>query len=199
MSLVRCTAAAFAGMAIAAAPLAAQNHNRALIVGVYGGGYTHVNNVNATGQADAHFRRGYNLGLTGGVEISKLVSVHADFTYARAQGLGAWSLDGVDVDRYFYGAHVELGYPLAAGLEGYAFAGGGAVTIDPLKNATFGSFTTGAGMGGLGMFYTIPRSDLMVMLEGKSLVYRWDRGGFNRTLWDVTYSVGLAYRMPVMF
>jgi hypothetical protein len=163
---------------------------------VFGGGYTHVNNLNTAGFPDAHFRAGYNLGLTAGIQVSKLVSLHGDFTFAKSQGLGAWTLSGIDVDRYFFGGHVELGYPMAAGQQGYAFAGGGAVRIDPLQNAPMGSFTTGAGTGGIGIFYSIPRTDLNIMLEGKSLVYKWDRAGFNRTLWDVTYSVGLAYRMP---
>jgi hypothetical protein len=196
MSLVHRTAAALAGIALVAAPLVAQNPNRALVIGAFGGGYTHVNNLNTAGYPDAHFRAGYNVGLTVGIQLSHLVALHSDFTFARSQGLGTWSLAGVDVDRYFYGAHVELGYPMARGLKGYAFAGGGAVRIDPLASANIGSFTTGAGMGGLGVFYTIPRSNFDIMVEGKSLVYKWDRAGFNRTLWDVTYSAGLAYRLP---
>jgi hypothetical protein len=33
--------------------------------------------------------------------------------------------------------------------------------------------------------------------EGKTLVYQWNRVGYDKTLWDVTYSVGLSYRLPL--
>jgi hypothetical protein len=49
-------------------------------------------------------------------------------------------------------------------------------------------------MFGLGFRYQIPRSPIELLMEGKSLGYKWEASGFSRTQWDLTYSAGLAYR-----
>lgn len=190
-------AVAMAGAALlAAGALAAQQPHHALVVGGFGGGYTHLNNLSQPGFATADFRPGFNAGLTAGVELNKLVAVHLDLTYARSKGEGNWTGAGATFDHWFMGGHVELNYPMAPNLKGFAFGGGGAVRIDPSAGAGFGSFTTLAGQGGLGMLYAISGTPMSLMLEGKTLVYSWDRGGFNRTVWDATYSAGLMFRVP---
>jgi hypothetical protein len=191
----RIMALAGAGL-LAAGALAAQQPKHALVVGGFGGGYTHFNNLSQPGFATADFKPGFNAGLTAGVELSKLVALHVDLTYARSTGRGSWTGAGKTIDHWFMGAHAELALPMAPNLQWFVFGGGGAVRIDPSAGAGFGSFTTPAGQGGMGVLYAIPRTPMSLMLEGKTLVYGWDRAGYNRTVWDATYSAGLMFRIP---
>lgn len=195
MSTVRRAVAMTCAALLAAATLAAQESPHAIVVGGFGGGYTHFNNLSQPGFTNADFKPGWNAGLTAGVEVTKLVALHLDLTYARSIGRGNWTGAGRTIDHWFMGAHAELNYPMAPNLKGFAFAGGGAVRIDA-AGAGFASFTTPAGQGGIGVLYAIPRSEVSLMLEGKTLVYSWDRAGFNRTMWDGTYSLGVLYRVP---
>lgn len=210
----RLAAVAVAAM-FAAAPLAAQ-FERSTVVGVYAGDYSHMVDFNAAGTA--RFMPGYDLGATAGVQLNRYVALHGDFTFHGCDAQGNASFAGKNFDLLFYGAHVELGYPLVGGVTPYVFFGGGAVTIHELGSAApLGSFTKPAGMIGVGFFYPI-FGPVELFGEAKNLVYRWDRGGpapfpwsytttggqtynvalntgrFDRTLWDATYTFGLSYR-----
>jgi opacity protein-like surface antigen len=207
---------------IAAAPLAAQvdRPDRFVVIGLYSGGYDHLWNLNdaGNGRGTADFTPGHSYGSTVGVQLNRYVGLHGDFTFAQNRAEGDESFAGRRFNRFFYGAHVELGYPLAGGVTPYLFLGGGAVTVDELgQDATISPFTKPAAMFGLGFFYPIA-GRFEVFAEGKDLVYRWDRGGFapipwyftttggqmyqlnvstgnfDRTQWDLTYTFGLSYR-----
>jgi opacity protein-like surface antigen len=213
----RLAAAALAAM-FAAAPLAAQS-DRSIVVGVYGGDYSHMEDFNAAGTA--RFMPGYDVGATAGVQFNRYVAVHGDFTFHGCDAQGNASFAGKNFDLFFYGAHVELGYPIPGGVTPYVFFGGGAATIRELGSAApLGSFTKPAGMFGAGFFYPI-FGPVELFGEVKNLVYRWDRGGppsmpwsftttggqtyglafdtghFNRTQWDATYTFGLSYRFKM--
>src|SRR5690349_12906019 len=112
-----------AAVFFAAAPLSAQ---RSIVLNVNGGGYEHLVNLNSSGAPTADFNAGYNFGLSGGVELTKFLAVHGDFTFAHAQARGASSFAGADIHRLFYGAHIEARVPLESGWTPFAFAGGGA-------------------------------------------------------------------------
>lgn len=192
MSFVRRAVVAGLGIALVAAA-AATAQQRAFVVGAYGGGYAHFANLSQS----ADFKPGYNLGGTVGIQLNNLVSLHGDVTFARSRARGLMPFAGADVDRLFYGAHMELAYEMLAGLKGYAFAGGGMVRIDQAAPERFTPFSKPAGMLGLGMFINVPRTELDIMVEGKTLVYKFDRAGFDTNLWDLTYGIGLAYRIPL--
>lgn len=212
-------AAALAAM-VTSMPLAAQT-SRAIMLGVYGGGYDHLLNLNDAGgtHGTADFTPGHSFGTTLGVQLNRYVALHGDFTYARNRAAGDESFAGGTFDRFFYGAHIEMGYPLPGGLTPYLFVGGGAVTIDELgSNATISPFTKPAAMLGTGFFYPIA-GRFEIFAEGKQLIYKWDRGDFapipgdvmtsegqvyhvsistgrlERTQWDMTYTLGVSYRL----
>jgi opacity protein-like surface antigen len=191
MSYRPVTGALVATLALAA-PLAAQ---RAVVLNVNGGGYEHFINLNSAGAPIADFKPGYNLGASAGIELTRYVALHGDFTFARAQARGASAFAGADINRWFYGAHLEARYPLGAGWTPFAFAGGGAVTVEQANGTGLATFTNPAGMFGAGLGFLIPGAPVEIFAEGKGLVYKWDEMGFNRTQADVTYSVGLAYRI----
>jgi opacity protein-like surface antigen len=193
MSIGRFTTAALAA-SLCAAPLGAQ---RAVVFNLNGGGYNHFANLNAKGAPTADFKPGYNFGASVGVQFTDYIGLHGDFTFAHAQARGAESFAGADIHRLFYGAHLELRYPFQNGVTPFAFAGGGAVTVDQAHNNQVPRFTKPAAMLGAGLGYALPRSNLEIFGEAKTLGYRWNRMGFDKTLWDVTYSVGLAYRLPL--
>lgn len=220
----RFAAAAVAAMC-AAATLGAQTEpkdrfNQSVVIGMYGGGYDHLLNLNDAGAAHgtADFTPGHSYGATLGVHLNRYVALHGDFTFAQNRAQGDESFAGRRFNRFFYGAHIEVGYPLPGGVTPYLFLGGGAVTIDELgSNATISPFTKPAAMFGAGFFYPIV-GHFELFAEGKQLVYNWDRGGFaplpsyitttggqtfrvdvstgsfNRTQWDLTYTFGVSYR-----
>ena len=178
-----------------AASLSAQANGRAVVFQAFAGGATHLRNLNAAGPV-AHFEPGYNIGGAIGVQVSDYFGVHADFTYTRNVARGSSNFTGSNIDRYFYGAHVELSYPTENRFAPFAFAGGGAVTVHQAGVAAIlPNFTKPAAMFGAGFRYQVGDMPIELLVEGKSLVYKWDRGGFARTQWDVSYSAGLAYRL----
>lgn len=184
----------FVALAVGATPLAAQ---QSLVFNLNGGGYGHLANLNATGAPTADFKPGYNFGASVGYQVNQFLGFHGDFTFAHATARGASSFSGGDIHRAFYGVHAELRYPFESGVTPFAFAGAGAVTVDQARGSTVPRFTRTAGMLGAGIGYAIPNSRIEIFGEGKTLVYRWNEAGFNKTLWDLTYSMGVAYHLPL--
>jgi opacity protein-like surface antigen len=182
-------------LAALAVPAAAQQ--RSLIFSVYGGGADHLADLRSS--PPVWFMPGYNVGASVGLELNRYIAVHTDFTFTRNPTKGSSSFAGADVNRFFYGAHLEARYPLSIGLDPFVFGGAGAVSVDQLGLDQFKPFTRPALMYGGGVFYGIPRSRVEVFGEVKGLTYRWNAAGFRRTMFDVTYSVGASYRLPVDF
>jgi hypothetical protein len=133
--------------ALCATALAAQD--RALIVSVYGGGADHLADLRPS--PPAWFTPGYNLGASVGIQLNQYFAVHGDFTFTRnpLRG-GLQTIAGGDVNRFFYGAHLEARYPFTNGLAPFLFAGLGAVSIDQLGVDRFAPFTRPAAMYGGG-------------------------------------------------
>jgi opacity protein-like surface antigen len=192
--VARIVASALACLMVTA-PLAAQD--RTLVLSLYGGGADHLADLQSSPQV--WFMPGYNLGVSLGVQLNQYFAVHGDFTYTRNPSRGATLFAGSDVNRFFYGAHVEGRYPFTNGFAPFAFAGLGAVSVDQLGVDRFEPFTRPAVMYGGGLFYAIPRSRIEVFGEIKGLTYRWNAAGFHRTMFDVTYAAGASYRLPYSF
>jgi hypothetical protein len=171
--------------------------DRAVVVSIYGGGADHLADLRST--PAAYFMPGYNLGASIGLQLNQYFAVHGDFTFTRNPARGASSFAGSDVNRYFYGAHLEGRYPFSMGLAPFLFAGVGAVSVDQLGIDQFKPFTRPAVMYGGGLFYAFPQSRVEVFGELKGLTYQWNTPGFRRTMFDVTYSVGASYRLPISF
>jgi len=180
----------------AAASLAAQENGRAIVFQAFGGGASHLRNLNSVGTT-ADFKLGFNVGGAVGVELNDYVALHGDFTWTRNEARGAATFAGTNFDRFFYGGHVELSLPNSErGVNPFLFGGGGAVTVHQAGSAAvLANFTKPAAMFGLGVRYLVPRTPVELLIEGKSLVYKWEAGGFSRTQWDLSYSAGLAYRL----
>jgi opacity protein-like surface antigen len=186
-----------AALFVVATPLVAQQRTHTVILSVYGGGADHLADLQSS--PPVWFMPGYDLGASVGLELNRYFAVHGDFTYTRNPTQGRSMFAGSDVNRFFYGAHLEARYPLSIGFSPFAFAGVGAVSIDQLGVDQFDPFTKPAGMVGGGVFYSLPRSRVEVFGEVKGLTYKWDRAGFDRQMFDVTYSIGASYRLPVKF
>jgi len=191
--LSRIAAASAAAILLATTPLHAQQ--RTLIVSLYGGAADHLADL-APG-APVWFMPGYAVGASVGVQVTRMLAVHGDFTYTRNSTEGATAFAGQSVNRFFYGAHAELRYPMAAGVAPFVFAGAGAVSIDQLGVDTFRPTTRPAVMYGGGVFYTIPRSRFEVFGEIKGLTYRWNMAGFHRNMVDVTFTGGVSLAWPI--
>lgn len=188
-------AALTAVMALLAVPAGAQQ--RSLIFSIYGGGADHLADLRSS--PPVWFMPGYNMGASVGLELNRYIAVHTDFTFTRNPTRGSTSFAGADVNRFYYGAHLEGRYPLSIGVAPFVFGGVGAVSVDQMGLDQFKPFTRPALMYGGGLFLPIPRSRIEAFGEVKGLTYRWNVAGFHRTMIDVTYSIGASYRLPVNF
>jgi hypothetical protein len=178
-----------AALLLAAAPLAAQG--REIVVQLYGGGADHLADLQKS--PPAWFMPGYSVGGSVGVQLDNNIGIHGDFTYTRNPVEGTGVIAGRDVNRFFYGVHAEFRYPMRQWTP-FTFAGVGAVSIDQIGLDTFKPTTRPAAMFGAGVFYMIPASRMEVLGEVKGLTYNWNMAGFHRTMLDVTYAMGIAYR-----
>lgn len=189
----------FAALATVMMALAvpARAQQRSLIFSIYGGGADHLADLRSS--PPVWFMPGYDVGASVGLQLNRYFAVHTDFTFTRNPTRGSSSFAGADVNRFYYGAHLEGRYPLAIGLSPFVFAGAGAVSVDQMGLDQFAPFTRPALMYGGGVFYSLPRSRIELFGELKGLTYKWNAAGFNRTMFDVTYSAGASYRLPIDF
>jgi hypothetical protein len=185
-------------------PASAQD--RAVTFAVRGGGFNGLRSLDHGGDVSipetADFKKvGYNVGGTVGVDLHRYVGVRGDFTFARNE-LQLNDVDtGSELSRFFYDAAVRVQYPTAIGLRPYVFVGGGAVTLHPVGTEDADQ-TKPAGTAGLGVNYTIPGSNFGILVEGKGWLYELSELGgnlasYDRTQFDVTWSAGLSYRIPI--
>jgi hypothetical protein len=188
---IRIVATALA-LTVAAAPLGAQQ--RDLVLKIYGGGADHLADLQSA--PTVWQMPGYNLGASVGIQLSRRFAVYGDFTYTRNPSQGSSSFAGSDINHFYYGALLEARYPLGQWAP-FAFVGVGGVSVDILGPDQFEPFTKPAAMLGGGVSFGLPGTRLGAFGQVKGITYKWDRGGFDRQLFDVTYSLGLSYRPPV--
>lgn len=186
---------------VAAVPGAAQDH--AVTVFARGGGFSALTNLdNANPSSD--FKTGYNVGGGVSVDLYRYVAVRGDFTFARARFRNAGVETNDHFNKFFYTGAIQLQYPTASGFMPYVFVGGGGVTIKEKESPTGVNVdkTKGAGVGGIGFSYTIPRTHFAVFAEGIGYLYKINGlsgtlAGFDKTQFDAGYSGGISYRIPL--
>lgn len=177
----------------------ASAQEKGVTLSVRGGGFNSLTDLDDAGTAD--FKKvGYNLGGSVGVDLHRYVGLRGDFTFGRNELREDEVETGSKLNRFFYDAAVQLQYPTASGWRPYLFVGAGAVTLHPVGTSDADE-TKFAGMGGLGVSWTIPGSGVGVFVEGKSWLYKLaglggDLAGFDKTQFDVAWSAGLSYRLP---
>jgi opacity protein-like surface antigen len=180
-------------LALAQAPAAPTETWPQATVFINGGGASPLTNLNETGTAD--LKTGWALGGGAGVQLNQYFAIRGVFDFARNKGsAGSTAYAGQRFNHYFYGADVQLRYPTAGGFAPYILAGAGAVTIDNKDDPTFDKFTKFAGKAGLGVEYVFPGNGLGAFAQGASYIYKYDRGGFDKTQADVLWTGGLSYR-----
>jgi opacity protein-like surface antigen len=194
----------FAGLTLSlafATPGASQSPDHQVILYGRGGGYSALASLDDPGTADT--KTGFNAGGGVAVQVHRYVVLRGDFTYARDElRLGATPTSRVDtgehLNRYYYGAAIQLQYPFRGGFTPYILAGGGAVTIDQENGP---SKTKGQGTAGLGFSYTIPHTRWAIFGEGLGYLSKVSRiggalAGFDKTQFDIAWSGGLSYAIP---
>jgi opacity protein-like surface antigen len=179
--------------AVASAQSPTYNDNRpSLVFFANGGGYSPLTNLNSSGTASLN--TGWSIGGGAGIQLNRFVAVRGTFDYGRDKGdVGSTAFAGERLKHYFYGGDVQLRYPTLSGFAPYLLAGAGAVTVDGRNIPTLGRFTRFAGKAGLGVEYNLP-SGLGLFVQGTSYIYKFDRGGFDKTQADVLWNAGLSYR-----
>jgi len=158
-----------------------------------GGGASPLSNLNDFGTDD--LKTGWTLGGGVGVQLSQYLAVRGvfDFTRNRADATSI-AFPGQRFNHYFYGADAQVRYPTGSGFAPYVLAGVGAVTIDNKDDPAFDTFTKLAGKGGIGVEYSFGRHGAGVFAQGVSYFYKFDRGPFDQTQFDVVWALGLSYR-----
>jgi len=159
-----------------------------------GGGNSALTDLNDAGTSS--LKTGWTAGGGAGVQLNRYVALRGTFDFAQAKGDNGTAIAGQQLNRYFYGGDLQLRYPTESGLAPYVLLGAGAVTIDNPDNAAFNRFTKFAGKGGLGVEYTLPRSNFGLYAQAASYVYKFDRNGFDKTQADLLWTGGLSYRLP---
>jgi opacity protein-like surface antigen len=159
-----------------------------------GGGNNSLTDLNDAGTTS--LKTGWTAGGGAGVQINRYVALRGTFDFSQAKGDNGTSISGQQLNHYFYGGDLQLRYPTASGLAPYVLLGAGAVTIDNPDNAAFNRFTKFAGKGGVGLEYTIPRSNFGLYAQASSYVYKFDQNGFDKTQADLLWTGGLSYRLP---
>jgi opacity protein-like surface antigen len=165
-----------------------------LVAFANGGGNSSLTDLNDAGTAS--LKTGWTAGGGLGVQLNHYVAVRGTFDFAKADGESATPFTGQSLNHYFYGGDVQLRYPTSNGFAPYLLLGAGAVTIDNPDNVGFDRFTKFAGKGGLGLEYTLPRSDFGIYVQANSYVYNFDRNGFDKTQADLLWTGGVSYRLP---
>lgn len=180
-----------------ASPAAAQS--RGLVFFAHGGGFSPLENLNATGTAD--IKTGFNVGGGLAIDLHKYVALRGDFDVARGELRLGGAQTGIHLNKYFYGGALQLQYPTSGGITPYVFGGGGAVTIHE-QNTNGQDKTRAAGTFGAGIRYSLPHSGFGIFAEGAGWVYKHrnvpgSTAGFDKTQVDALYSAGLSYRLGV--
>jgi opacity protein-like surface antigen len=159
-----------------------------------GGGNSSLTDLDDAGTSS--LKTGWTAGGGAGVQLNRYVALRGTFDFAQADGESGTSIAGQTLNHYFYGGDLQLRYPTTSGLAPYVLLGAGAVTIDNPDNASFNRFTKFAGKGGLGVEYTLPRSNFGLYAQASSYVYQFDQNGFDKTQADLLWTGGLSYRLP---
>lgn len=188
-------------LALSAAAISpAAGQDRAVTVSARGGGFNSLTDLDEAGSR-SFGSTGYSVGGGLGVELHRFVAVRGDFTYARNELQQDGAGTGTDLNRFFYDAALQLQYPTLSGLMPYVFAGGGAVTLHEVGTSGQNK-TKVTGTFGLGLNYTVPRSDIGFFVEGRSWLYKPSDAsgalaGVDKTQYEVTWTGGVSYRLPL--
>jgi opacity protein-like surface antigen len=149
---------------------------------------------------------GYSFGGGLGIQVSRVMTLRASYTYGNAQTNpdSISPLASTDFERHYYGADLQFRAANDSGFMPYLFIGGGAVTVSPDTSDVISgpggvvftneSFTKPAGRGGLGFEFQVPNSGFGVFAEGAGWVYEFDRFGFDQTQFDINWGGGITYR-----
>jgi hypothetical protein len=204
MSNIIRTAGAMALAVTLATPALAQYRTvtspdaRLFFMSVGGGGLSSTRDLDDV--SNTKFKTGFNVSGSIGTRLYRYLAVRGEVTYGRNALRTNGAETGVDLNKLFYGAALQLQYPFVSGVTPYAFVGGGGITLNP-SGSSGSNKTTGAGLVGLGLEYPIRGTGLGIFAQSSGLYYKISDmngplTGFDRNQFDVTYTGGLTYRIP---
>ena len=197
---IRATGSVVAMLAIST-PLVGQQ--RSISFFVHGGGYTPL--VTVESSPSVKFNTGFNVGGGATFELTEIWAIRGDFTFARNTGTDDRdtlpTINGT-FNHFVYGLDIVFRVPLRGQFIPYVSAGGGFTTIDPdltdKVEGTFGHFfTKPTGRVGAGATFAPKNSNVEIILDVTGLVYRFDEIELNTTQFDLIYSLGFGYRLPL--
>jgi opacity protein-like surface antigen len=199
--MCRATIAVFVTASIIAAPAAAQQNSVSFFV--HGGGYTPLASFQSN--PTVKFNTGFQVGGGVGVTLTDMWTIRGDFSFARNDGTdGRDTLPTINghFNHFIYGLDVIFRIPVGGQVVPYISAGGGAITIDPdltdKVEGTYGHyFTKATGRVGIGAQFSPEGSPFGILLDVQGLVYNFDQIELNKTQFDLLYSLGFLYRLPL--
>ena len=153
------------------------------------GGLSGAANLDPAGTAD------WRLGWAAGVDLKRSLD-----NYVAVRISGAWAQDSLrgaslvgrgKFNKFTYDADLVLRYPTASGsatVIPYVLGGAGAISVHELGSDS--TWTKFAGNFGAGLEYRFGR--VGVRAEGRDVVYKFDRYGFDKTQHDIAWQGGVT-------
>ena len=153
------------------------------------GGLSGAANLNDAGTAD--WRIGWAASVDATAWLTNNLGVRATGGWAQDSLRGAALTGRGRFNKFTYDADVVLRYPLQAGsgtVAPYVLGGVGAISVHQLESdSTWSKF---AGNFGAGVEYRLGR--VGIRAEGRDLVYKFDRYGFDKTQHDIAWQGGVT-------
>jgi hypothetical protein len=99
------------------------------------------------------------------------------------------------VNRFFYGADMQVRHVTERGIAPFFAVGLGGVTVTNPDDDDFVSFTGFAGKGAFGVEYLPKTSKLSYFGQGAAYLYEFNEDVFERWQTDMLWTVGVKYRL----
>ena len=153
------------------------------------GGLSGAANLDPAGTAD--WRLGWAAGIDLTRSLDRYVAIRASGAWTRDSLRGASLVGRGKFNKFTYDADLVLRYPTASGsatLIPYVLGGAGAISVHQLGSDS--TWTKVAGNLGAGVEYRFGR--VGVRAEGRDVVYKFDRYGFDKTQHDIAWQGGVT-------
>jgi hypothetical protein len=144
----------------------------------------------------ANLKGGFAGGAGVGMQINPNLGFRLSLDVSPTTGEGLTSRYYEEaVNRFFYGADMQVRHVTERGIAPFFALGIGAVTVTNPDADDFDSFTGFAGKGAFGLEYLPKTGKLSYFGQGSAYPYEFNESVYERWQTDMLWTVGLKYRL----
>jgi hypothetical protein len=144
----------------------------------------------------ANLKGGLAFGGGVGMQVNPNLGFRLTLDVSPTEGEGATSpYLGQAINRFFYGADMQVRHVTERGIAPFFAVGIGGVTVTNPDDDEFESFTTFAGKGGFGIEYLPKTGKLSYFGQGTAYLYEYNEDVYERWQTDMIFTLGLKYRL----